>query len=151
MGELQVARDNHAFFYAALPRYIGKRGFMNVVCESLAAGRPFQYNMDDRNFTGYVLVNATDVMRNCASGDFMDALVSGLLGQVALKFPRGPLADPMNTEVTITHDIWRFSFKITKYERDGKHEYQHVEDPSPLPDGEKLGRFVELEISLIQA
>jgi hypothetical protein len=150
MDAMQIARDNHAIYYVVVPRHMCKAGFADVVCESLALSRAQQYYIEDRNYSGYIVVDATDVRQNCASGDFLDAVDNGLLGQVALKFPRGATGG-LNTEVTILHGIWKFAFKITQYERDGEHGYEPVTDPLPLPDSEKLGRFIELKITMNQA
>lgn len=147
MDAMQIARDNHAFYYVVVPRHMCKSGFADVVCESLATSSPTQYGIEDRSYSGYIVVDAIDIRRDCASGEFLDAVDNGLLGEVALKFPRGATGG-LNTEVTILHGIWKFAFKITKYERDGANGYEPVEDPLPLPDGEKLGRFIELKISV---
>ncbi len=150
MDAMQIARDNHAIYYVVVPMHMCKAGFADVVCESLALSQAQQYGIEDPNYSGYIYIDATNIKLECSHGGFADDVADGLLGQVALKFPRGATGG-LNTEVTILHGIWKFAFKITKYERDGEHGYEPVTDPLPLPDDEKLGRFIELKITINQA
>ncbi|MBP9698052.1 MAG: hypothetical protein KBD65_02595 [Candidatus Moranbacteria bacterium] len=145
MDAMEIARDNHAFYYVVVPRHMGKRGFAEAVLESF--DEPAQYGIEDRAYSGYIYIDATNVKVECSHGGFADDVAGGLLGRVALKLPRGATGG-LNTDVTIVDGVWKFAFRITKYERDGAHGYEPVEDPLPLPDGEKLGRFIELKISV---
>ncbi len=147
MDAIQVARDNHAFYYVVVPWHVCKRQFAQAVLESF--DEPAQYGIEDGAYSGYIYIDATNVKFECSHGSFADDVADGLLGRVALQFPCGATGG-LNTDVTIVQGIWKFDFRITKYERDGPHGYEPVEDPLPLPDGEKLGRFIELKISVNQ-
>ena len=148
MDAMQIARDNHAIYYVVVPVHMCKRQFAQAVLESF--DEPAQYGIEDPSYSGYIYIDATNIKLECSHGSFADDVADGLLGRVALKFPRGATGG-LNTEVTVLHGIWKFAFKITQYERDGEHGYEPVTDPFPLPDDEKLGRFIELKITINQA
>lgn len=146
MDLYQVARDNHALYCAVVPLHMCKRLFASAVLESL--DQPVLYSVEHNVYSGYILINTTDIEMNHSQERFTREVLAGLLGRVALEFPRTPTGE-MNTDVTVVYEIWKFTFKITKYERDSAHRYEPVEDPLPLPDGEKLGRFIELKITIV--
>lgn len=143
MDAAQIARDNQAFYQVAVPINLCKRAFASAVLDSF--DQPAQYALESGVYSGYIRIDATDIRLNCSHGSFRDEVLGGLLGKVAMEFPRDPTGD-LKTDIVLVHDIWEFSFEITRYERDSEHEYEMVEDPLPLPDDEEIGRFVELKI-----
>ncbi|MCF7815617.1 MAG: hypothetical protein K9M10_01680 [Candidatus Pacebacteria bacterium] len=147
MDANQVARDNHALYYTTVPLLLCNKEFGRVVVNGIDT--PSQYPFEG-NYSGYIRIDASDVKRNCSDGSFTDEIIGGLLGKVALKFPRSPTGEGMNAVIIIDHEIWRFSFTITQYERDGDHGYEIVDDPLSLPEGEHLGRLIELKVTVIQ-
>ena len=147
MDANQVARDNHAFFYVAVGQSMCEEVFAVAILHSF--DEPAQYGIESDNFSGYIRIDSTDIKKNCTHENFANAMRQGICGDVAMRIPRS-LTGEMNTEVVVTHGIYKFSFKISKYERDSNHDFEEVEDPLSLPDGERLGRFVELKITIAQ-
>lgn len=147
--QIEVARGNHAFYYVVVPMAMCNRSFAQAFLDGLYRdGQPVLFPIEHSQFSGYVEIDTTDIRRNCSHGSMADAIRDGMLGDVALKMPRHAEGE-MNTDVTIIHDIYKFQFNISKYERDGAHGYEPIEDPNLAEDGEKLGRFANLKVTIV--
>ncbi|MEN9337934.1 MAG: hypothetical protein RIQ41_248 [Candidatus Parcubacteria bacterium] len=142
----QIARDNKAFFNVGIGVTITRRDFGHAIRDSYHQ-QPLQYAMVNRLYDGYILIDTSDIVRNCSHGSLSDDIGSGILGKVALLLPE-KVSGVMNSEASVDLGIYTFAFKITKYERSANYNYEMVEDPTPIPKGEVLGRFVELKISI---
>ena len=141
MNADQVARDNHTFYYVTVAMAMCDELFASAVIHSF--DEPAQYGvMANGRFGGYIRVDSTDVKYRCSP-----KILANLLDRLITKIPDA-ITGEMNTDVVIIDDYFKFSFKITKYERNGEHSFEMVEDPTPLPDEEQLGRFVDLKITL---
>jgi hypothetical protein len=149
MNKDAVARKNHLVLYVRLPLIVSERNFQAALLESLWEEGIAQYPFSSRNSpdSGYVHIDTKSVITNCSHGSLEEAIRSGLLQQLVLMFPRETSGE-LNTSIVVVHDRWRFTFTITKYERDSEHDYEMVEDPLLLPDDEVLGRFIELKITI---
>lgn len=147
MDTNQIARDNHAFFYVAVAGSLCDEVFAGAVLHSF--DEPAQYGVEGDHFSGYIRIDGTDIKKNRTHGSFADAVRQGICGRVAMRIPRS-ITGEMNTEAVVTYGIYKFSFKISKYERDGDNDFAIVEDPLPLPDSEQLSRFVDLKITIVQ-
>ncbi len=142
-----IARDNHAFFCAAVaPRMCGS-DFGSAALHSFDA--PAQLGIETVTFFGYVRIDSADIERNCSRGGFSDAVYRGVFGDVAIRLPRA-ITGELNTEAEVIVDCFRFNFRISRYERDFDHGFEIVENPLFLPKNESLGRFVDLKITLVQ-
>ena len=146
MDANRVARDNHAFYYVAVAMSMYEKNFATAVLNSF--DEPALFGVEGGSYTGYIHIDSTDIKRNCSHGSFADEIRDGIISKVAMKIPQ-TIAGEMNTEVTVTQGIWKFSYKITKYERGSEHVFGPIDNPLSLPDGEMLGRFVELRITLV--
>ncbi|MEI6649850.1 MAG: hypothetical protein WCL23_00255 [Candidatus Moraniibacteriota bacterium] len=126
-----------------------KDDFLSAVLRSITD--PAQYGIEDDSFSGYILIDATDISKKGYRSDFINKVKGdvNICGQVSRKIA-GSVTGDMNTDAEVTIDSYRFQFKITKYERDRDHEWVMVEDPLPLPEEEVLGRFVELTITYVE-
>jgi len=143
----QVARDNHAFYYLAVGFEIGSELFAQAVSHSF--DEPALYSVLDEDYSGYINVDSTDIERNRTRGGFMDEVREGILGTVGMRI-LSCITGELNTEVEIIEGIYKFTFTISKYERDGEHRFEPVDDPNSLPDGEKIGRFCDLKITIVE-
>ena len=147
MNANEVGIENHAFFYVGVGLVMTRPDFASAVRDSFE--RPVQYAMANSKYDGYILIDTSNVVMNCTHGGLSDDMRAGLLGNIVMKLPNA-IGGEMNTEASVTHDIYRFDFKITKYERDNTHNFEMVEDPLILPRNEELGRYVELTISIAE-
>ncbi len=143
----QVAKDNHAFYYCAVGLEMCSELFAQAVYYSF--DEPTLYGITGGNQPGYINVDSTDIKNMCTHGSFKDAVRDGILNKVANKIPNS-ITGILNTKVLIIEDIYRFSFCITKYERNREYGFEIVEDPSSLPTNEQLGRLVNLKITIIE-
>lgn len=141
MDANQVARDNHAFYYVAVAMAMCDDLFASAVVNSF--DEPAQYGVPmDGRLGGYIRVNSIDIKHQCSP-----KILANLLDRLVMKIPDA-ITGKMNTDVVLVDGYFKFSFKITKYERGGEHNFEMVDDPLPLPDGEQLGRFVDLKITI---
>lgn len=155
MDANKIAKDNHMFYYVAVGQRMCDGDFTSATQESFF--EPAQCSIEGDNFSGYIRIDSTNIIKPDSKGSereslrksFMSAVHQGICGSVAMRIPRS-ITGEMNTEAVVTHGIYKFSFKISKYERDSDHDFEEVKDPLPLPDGERLGRFVDLKITIVQ-
>jgi hypothetical protein len=148
MDSITVARNNRLFYYVPVMMSMIKNAFLKVTLHSVT--NPALYGIEYDDFSGYVLIDATDIPDEWKS-DFMDKVKGDydICGQVSRKIA-GSVTGDMNTDAEVAIDSYRFCFRITKYERDRNHEWVMVEDPLSLPEEEALGRFVELTITYVE-
>lgn len=148
MDANKIASDNHAFFYVAVGQHMCAEDFKSAVMGSFY--EPALYGIKDAGFSGYINIDCADIRERCSHGSFADAVRNGIFGKAAMKLPRS-IKGEMNAEAEIIIDHWKFSFTISKYERDSAHDFEMVQNPLMLPgDNERLGRFVDLKVTLVQ-
>jgi hypothetical protein len=145
--QMDIAHGNRAFLDTVVGLHLCRKDFQTALFASF--DQPAQYAVEPLgDYSGYVLIDATDVKLNCSHGGFADDVRSvRVLGHVALKIAIGITGD-LNDKASVTEGPYRFDFAITRYERDGEHGFEMVDDPVPLPSREKLGRFVELKVTI---
>jgi hypothetical protein len=145
--QLEAARGNHAF-YVVVGMEMCEISFAHAFLESLWDARVVLYGVEHPAYSGYIEIDTSNIRDECSHGGMADDVTKGLLGKVAFNIPQS-ITGEMNTDVTIVHGIYKFSFKITKYERDYVHGYEPIEDPALADDVEKLGRLVQLKVTIV--
>ncbi len=143
MDEEEVGSGNQRFLFTELPYFLCQEACARVVRASF--NRPETYSFTGRQFSGRVRIDATDIERQSLAGLFTYAVSLGLLGQMSILISVASI-DPSRTEVTAVRGRWQFSLRITRYTRD---DGSVVTDPLSLPDGERLGRCVDLTITAL--
>jgi len=147
MKEEAVIKGNQGFFCVGLGFSACTSHFREAVFNSFH--EKAQYPVEMSEYTGYIRIDCTDIMKRHSYEGFADAVLSGLLNMVTTVAPsqiKGDLAD----EAEVVMDGYKFNFKIVQYERDREHDYEIIE-PSGLndiPNKEKLGRVMELVITM---
>lgn len=164
MKKITIARDNHATFYVAVGMAMCQENFISAIddaqhyesCKSL-----FPFKSGD--YGGYLEIDLNEIKSACymagsllgiideiklndAFHECIHGINSGLLFEVATRVPNS-IRGELNELVEICAGIYKFAFKITKYERDNEHSFEIVEDLSSIPEDEKIERFIELKIS----
>jgi hypothetical protein len=148
MDKNKIARDNHAFYYVVVGQVLCSDEFTLKIIGGIDESVLYGIEDDTRDTcTGYIEVDTSDIVDNSVQDTFVDDLRNDLLGKVALKIPQS-IQGELNTDVVIAYHKWVFTFNITLYERDGTHRFELVEDPTPLPNKEKLGRIVRMTVSV---
>ncbi len=142
MDKAEIADNNDLFLCTLLGLIITHKDFKGAVLESLY--EESQYPFELNGCYGYISIDTSSIG---SKGAFTEDINLGLLGQVALKLPHRADGD-LHSHVSVKTALWRFTFSITKYERDQAHEWVMVDDPLPLPDGEILGRYIVMSVSL---
>ena len=143
MDPSKIAKENHAFFFIAVGMAMCKSNFVSAVLDSFY--EPALYGIENSMNSGYVRIDSTDIEKFQAG--FIDAVRAGILGKVAREVPYSVRGE-LNTEAEVIHGIYKFSFRVSQYERDGEHNFEIVEDLTFLPNDEKIGRLVELKITI---
>ncbi len=152
MDTEKIGAGNLLFYTEAVVAYLSGPDFAQAAFKSLY--EPVLCGMEAGAHCGYLHVDARQINRFCSSGSFADAIRKGLLHWIVRRIERLFQANgALNTEATIVDGIWKFDFRITRYERDSDHRFEVIEDAAFLadvPDDERLGRYVELKISIIE-
>jgi hypothetical protein len=154
MEKHTIISGNQAFFCVAIGMTMFLDDFASAVFRSF--NETVQYGIEKGEYSGYIVIDSTNVRDDSKDIGFVEAarnifaedINNGLIKKIAYDLPYsigGELAD----KAKVTSGIYKFSFKISKYERDGKHRFEMVKDPSHLPDKERLGRLVRLNIAII--
>ena len=144
MDQNKLAKENHAFFFTAVGMAMCKSNFVSAVLDSFY--EPALYGIEGPINSGYVRVDSTDIKSKFQAG-FVDAVHAGILGKIARDVPYSVRGE-LNTEAEVIHGIYKFSFRVSQYERDGEHNFEIVDDPTFLPNDERIGRLVELKITI---
>lgn len=145
--EFNVARGNHAFYYLFAGMVMLGDDFVRAFLTSLTEERLVLFGIELSDHSGYIEIDTSDIIDQRSRGSMGGDARNGLLSEVAFKIPSA-ITGEMNTDVTIDYGIYRFSFRITKYERDGDHGFELIEDPTQAEKGERLGRFVALKVTI---
>ena len=116
---------------------------LNLRLESLK--RSVLYAITDG--LGYIRVDSTAIGKEFLHG-FINAVQEGLIGEIVKNIPHSVLGE-LNEKTEVIQGIYRFSFKISGYERDSEHSFEVVDDPIILPENERIGRVVDLKITVI--
>jgi hypothetical protein len=156
MEKHTIISGNQAFFCVAIGMAMFMDDFSSAVFQSF--DEPVQYAIETREYSGYVFIDSTNIKNYCKDKksaeemrkSFANEINNRLIKKIAYDLPysiKGELAD----KAKITVGIYRFNFKISKYERDGAHRFEMIKDPSHLPDKERLGRLVRLNIAMISS
>jgi len=140
-----IASENHRFYFQVLALAIFDELFLKTVRDSF--DEISRYEVKGEKCAGYINIDSADIDRNGLRERFIKLINMCLLGKVAVDIST-EIGGELNTEVTIENNGFKFSFKITQYERNGEQGLELIEDPSGLPDDEKLGRVVELKITV---
>lgn len=142
----KIAKENRVFFCTDLATRMFDEDFESHVRISLDSPSQYSFNYN-LNLTGYILVDATDVTKNGLKNDFYRLIRRGMLADLSIKI-KSNLHGELSDEVLICIGIYRFHFRVSKYEKfeNGRHAF--VDDPSSVSESVPLGRFVELKITL---
>lgn len=143
----KVARENHLFFIAAVGMVMTMQSKNFILAVLQSSKTPTLYGIERINMPGYIRIDSTDIELNCSSGSLRADIQNGILGRVAMKLPEAIRGD-LNTEAEVIYNNYKFSFNISSYERDSAHGFETVTDLASLPPGEKLGRLVDLKITI---
>ena len=143
----KVARDNHAFFFAAVGMALCSPSAKEALLRSLYDNGSMQYGIEQGEQSGYLRIDSTDIISQCSHGSLAEKVHEGILGKVAMKIPYDGIKGELNEEAEVIQGIYKFSFKIIQYERDREHGFEMVDSPSSLPEDEQLGRLVEMKIT----
>lgn len=147
MDTAEIARNNHTFYYVVVGQHLLEGEFARAFLRSFH--EPVLYGIEEQEYSGYIHIDCTGIAESNSVEMLREAVSEGrFLSGVAMRIPRS-IIGPMNTDATVIRDGWQFSFRITKYERDSEHSFEPIEDPSSLPAGERLGRYVELTITQV--
>ena len=139
MDPSKIAKENHAFFFIAVGMAMCKSNFVSAVLDSFY--EPALYGIENSMNSGYVRIDSTNIISKFQAG-FIDAVRAGILGKVARDVPYSVRGE-LNTEAEVIHGIYKFSFRVSQYERDGEHNFEIVDDQTLLPDDERIGRLDE--------
>lgn len=143
----KVARENHAFYYVAVAMSLCEGTFNEAVLDSIHNDdRLAQFGIETFRFSGYIRIDTSQI-GECFRQGLANEVWSGIIGRMVCAIPSS-ISGEMNTEVVLREGIYRFTFKIAQYERDAEHGWEIIDDPLPLPDDEKLGRVVNLCITI---
>lgn len=147
MKKTIVIQGNQGFFCVALGFSACTSHFKDAVFSSFH--EKAQYPVEMGEYTGYIRIDCTDVKAKCSHGSFVEAVRSSLLDMVTVVVPsqiKGELAD----EAEVVMDGYKFNFKIVQYERDREHNWEIIEpsDLEDIPNKEKLGRVMELVVTI---
>jgi len=152
-----IARMNHAFYFGAVGMELCGSDAFDAVKYSLDHEGKALMGIEIGDLSGYLEIDTTALISDYPDDKqlaraFASAVNDRILGRVAHKIPYGKvIKGDLNDEVEIVEGIYKFNFKITKYERDRNHDCVLVDDPetlSSIPDDEILGRNVELKITI---
>jgi hypothetical protein len=143
MNERQtaIASGNQEFLDMVVGLEMCRPNFRSALLHSFE--EPATLSFEHALYSGYVKIDATNVQRE----SFVAQVGGGILCRVALTLAASISGD-MKDKASLTDSGYQFEFAITRYERDGEHGFEMVEDPVPLPSRERLGRFVELTITM---
>ncbi len=145
MDKSEIIRGNQGFFCVAVGLTICNKDFPSAVLQSLS-DEQVQYGIEMENYSGYILIDSTEIIREFSQRSFADEVQNGILRTLSYELTSricGELAD--EAEVAIRG--YKFKFKISRYERDMDHVFEVIDNPSRLPNGERIGRFVDLKIT----
>lgn len=145
----KIARDNHAFFFAAVGMALCSPSAKEALLQSLYGDGLMQYGIEQGEQSGYLRIDSTDIINQCSHGSLAERVREGVLAKVAMKIPYGGIVGDLNDKAEVIQGSYKFSFQIAQYERDRDHEFEMVDDPSLLPDDEQLGRLVEMKITIV--
>jgi|GEM_PF-1399001 len=147
MDMLQVAKDNHAFYFLAVGMAMCEDAFSKAVLESVFSEHKGLYAVEYATYSGYISIDTADIKKQYSQSALADAVRKGVFGDISMKIPYSVKGE-LNTDVEVTAGIFNFGFNISKYERDSEHNFEMVDDLSLLPEEERLGRFVSLKITI---
>ena len=154
MKKVIIAKGNHAMYFGVLGMSLCSTNAIDATIGSINNGGKAQFGIERGGFSGYLSINTTDIISNYSHGCLMRALNDGILGRVAHQIPYGDvIKGKLNEEVEVLEGLYKFSFKITKYERDRDHDCEMIDDLEKLdaiPDGENLSRVIELTITIVK-
>ena len=146
----KVARENHEFYYVAVAMSLCSTAFPDfgqaVVHSLYDESGLAQFGVEFSHYSGYIRIDTSQI-GECFREGLANEVWSGIFGRMACAIPSS-ISGEMNTEVVLREGIYRFTFKIAQYERDAEHGWEIIDDPIPLPDDEKLGRVVNLCITI---
>lgn len=141
----KIAKENRIFFCTDLAMRMFDESFETSVVSSFDG--PVKYGFDyNLNLTGYILVDATDIKKNGLTNNFIRCVHRGMLQELSVKIKQN-LGGELNDEVLICLGLYRFQFRISKYETLENDESVFVDDHSDVSGEESLGRFVDLKIT----
>ncbi len=141
MDKAEITGNNDLFLCTLLGLIITRRDFKGAVLEGLYEESQYPFELNGRSV--YMRIDTSSIN---SKGALTEDINLGLLGQIALKLPHRADGD-LHSHISVQTALWRFTFTITKYERDQDHEWVMVDDPLPLPDGETLGRYIVMSVS----
>ncbi len=148
---LKLTAENHAFFRSVVAPAIQLPQFKELVWMSVQyPTRLAQYPLCGERYEGYIRINGASIAESSFRNQLVEDLYqTDLLRCVALQIPDA-IKGELNSYVTITHGMYEFAFRITKYERGSAHKFEMIKDPLSLAGNERLGRFVELRVRTSQ-
>ena len=86
-----ILRGNHAFFFAAVGMAMCSHDVFEAVFSSLNNDGKAQVGIERGSYSGYLAIDATDIIRNCSHGCLMRDLNERILTEVGNQIPYGNL------------------------------------------------------------